>query len=422
MKTKILSDAQLQDVTVCSTLNGKQNVGFLFNAVYHVAMKRRIIALVDCDSFFVSCEQAQEPALKGKPVCVLSNNDGCVVSRSREAKKMGIKMGMPFFMAKKEFPDGIYLSGHHKIYKEYSKKVMECLCEFSPDVEVYSIDEAFVDLTGTRKLHKKNYIEIVKDIRNTILEKTDIPVSIGISTSKTLAKLASDKAKNTGGIFAIGTLKIKKILAETPIEEVWGIGRNNTKTLHKKGVLLCSELVALSDATLKSTLGINGVELKHELLGESVLPVEADYKAPKSIQDTSAFGIFTDDFEFIKKELNKHIHVACKKLRRHGGFCACVGVMLRTKDFHVTWDKKDLTCPTNFELEISKTAMDLLENLYKKGVLYRATGIYLNDLSCSKDIQATLFEELKQSENDNLAKTLDKLEAKFGENIIRTGF
>ena len=385
-------------------------------------MKRRIIALVDCDSFFVSCEQAENPDLKNKPVCVLSNNDGCVVSRSREAKQMGIKMGMPFFMAKKEFPNAIYISGHHKIYRQYSKKVMACLKEFSPDVEIYSIDEAFVDLTGTRKLHGKNYIEIVKDMRQMILEKADIPVSIGISTSKTLAKLASDKAKDMGGIFAVGTLKIPKVLAQTPIEEVWGIGRNNTKTLHKKGILLCSELVKMPDSTLKALFGIKGVELKHELLGEAILPVDAEYKAPKSIQDTSAFGVFTTDLDFIKTELNKHIHTACKKLRKHGSFCACVGVMLRTKDFRVAWDKKDLTCPTNFELEISKTAMELLEKLYKSGVSYRATGIYLNDLSPTKGMQTTLFEEFKQNENDNLARTLDKLEQKFGNNIVRTGY
>lgn len=390
-------------------------------AVYYFIMKR-IIALVDCDSFFVSCEQALNPELKGRAVCVLSNNDGCVVSRSREAKQMGIKMGMPYFMAKKEYPKGIYLSGKHKIYKEFSGKIMECLKEFSPDVEVYSIDEAFIDLTGTRKLHKKNYINIVKDIRNIVYEKTSIPVSIGISTSKTLAKLASDKAKNNDGVYAIGTQKIKRELENTLIEEVWGIGRNNTKTLHQKGVLRCSELVALPDITLKSMFGIKGVELKHELLGEAILQVDADYKAPKSIQDTAAFGVFTDDIDFIKKELNKHIHIACKKLRKHGGFCSNVGVMLRTKDFKVVWDKKNLVCPTNFELEISKVAVELLDKIYKKGILYRATGIYLNDLTCTKGIQVTLFEELKQNDNENLARAIDKLEEKFGNNIVRTGF
>lgn len=331
-------------------------------------------------------------------------------------------MGMPYFMAKKEFPNGIYLSGNHSVYRKFSKKVMECLYNFSPDVEVYSIDEAFIDLTGTRKLHKKNYVEIVKMIKETILEQTGIPVSIGISTSKTLAKLASDKAKNTGGIYSIGTHKIKKEMENTKIEEVWGIGKNITLALRKKGILKCSQLVALPDATIKTLFGSKGLEMKHELLGEVISPVNAKEKAPKSIQNTSAFGIFTSDFEFIKKELNKHIHVSCKKLRKHNGYAKTVGVMLRTKDFKVFWTKKTLTCSTNFELEISKTAIELLKSIFDENIVYRATGVYLADLTCSKSVQATLFEELNQSDNENLAKAIDNLETKFGKNIVRTGF
>jgi len=382
----------------------------------------RIIALVDCDSFFVSCEQALNPDLKGKPVCVLSNNDGCVVSRSKEAKKLGIKMGMPLFIAKKEFPNGIYLSGNHKIYKEFSNKVMSCLKEFSPDVEVYSVDEAFIDLTGTRKLYKKNYLEIVKTIKQTILEKTDIPVSIGVSKTKTLAKLASDKAKSTDGIYVIGNAKIPKEMKNTPIEEIWGIGKNITRTLKKKGILKCSEFVALPDSFLKANLGIKGIEMKYELSGKVMSPVNPCLKLPKSIQNTSAFGIFTSDLEFIKKELNKHIHSACSKLRKYNGYASCVAVMLRTKDFKVRWTKETLTCSTNFELEISKIALKLLDEIYFPDIVYRATGICLMDLVCTKQVQSTLFEELHQNENENLAKAIDTLENKFGKNVVRTGF
>lgn len=383
---------------------------------------KRIIALVDCDAFFVSCEQALNPELKGKPVCVLSNNDGCVVSRSKEAKKLGIKMGMPYFMAKKEFPNGIYLSGNHKTYKAFSKQIMECLRRFSPEVEVYSIDEAFIDLTGTRKLHKKNYIEIAKQIRQTILEEIDIPVSIGISSSKILAKLASDKAKKCNGIYAIGRGKIKSEMQNTPIEEIWGIGRNITKTLRQNGILKCSDLIALPDETLKALLGIRGIEIKHELLGQTILPVSATEKARKSIQDTSAFKTFSCEINFIKTELNKHIHTASKKLREHNGYTKTIGVMLRTKDFKVDFLKTTIQTATNFELEIAKIAQELLEKIYKPNILYRATGIYLGDLSCNNGIQKTLFEENKQKENEALAKTIDKLEEKFGRNIIRTGF
>ena len=382
----------------------------------------RVIALIDCDSFFVSCEQSVNKELKNKPVCVLSNNEGCVVSRSKEAKKMGIKMGMPYFMAKKEFPKGIYLKGNHHLYKEISKKVMTLIKDFSPDVEVYSVDEAFIDLTGTEKLFQKNYIEIIKEIREKILSELDIPVSIGLSSSKTLSKLASDKAKNTGGIYIIDKNNLEEELKSTKIEEIWGIGRNNTVTLKKKGVLNCFGLIKMEDSVLKKLLGVKGLEIKHELLGETVSSVDGQYKAPKSIQDTSAFGIFTTDIEYIKKELNKHIHVACKKLRKNNGYAKTIGVMLRTKDFKCYFDKITLTCSTSFELEISKEAIKLLEKIYKEDVLYRATGIYLGDLSCTKEIQETLFSEMKQKENDNISKAIDKLEKKYGKNIIRTGF
>ena len=171
---------------------------------YNVIMEK-IIALVDCDSFFVSCEQVKNPELKDKPVCVLSNRDGCVIARSREAKRMGIRMGLPYFMAKTDFPGAIYISGHHDLYKEISAKVMDLLRELTPVVEVYSVDEAFVDLTGLERFYKMNSVDIAKFIRREIREKIDIPVSIGLGATKSLAKLASDKAKNElDGVYYIG--------------------------------------------------------------------------------------------------------------------------------------------------------------------------------------------------------------------------
>ena len=189
--------------------------------------KKNVIALVDCDSFFVSCEQAVNSELKGKPVCVMSARGQCVISRSREAKKLGIRMGMPYFQVEGQMKKAVYLTANHDLYKDFSKKVMAVLKDFSPKVEVYSIDEAFVDLTGLERLYKKDYFEIAEMIRAEILERIGIPVSIGISSSKSLAKLASDKAKNiTGGVFLIGSKKIIPVLEKTSIDEIWGIGKN----------------------------------------------------------------------------------------------------------------------------------------------------------------------------------------------------
>ena len=157
---------------------------------------QKYIALIDCDSFFVSCEQKRDEGLKGKPVSVVSGERGCVISRSKEAKKLGVKMGMPLFQAKEQFPQGIYINADHYLYTVISKQIMTILKDMSPNVQVYSIDEAFVDLTGLTKAYKMNYFKIAKYIQDKILEEVDIPVSIGISRSKTLAKLASDYSKN----------------------------------------------------------------------------------------------------------------------------------------------------------------------------------------------------------------------------------
>ena len=387
-------------------------------------VKQKVIALVDCDSFFVSCEQKKNPDLKGKAVCVLSNNDGCIISRSRQAKKMGIKMGEPYFMAKKEYPKAIYLSADHDYYQKTSAEVMSILKNFSPYAQIYSIDEAFVDLTGLTRLYKRNYYKLAKYLRQLILEKTDIPVSIGLSSTKTLAKLASDKAKNhSDGIYLIGKRKIRKELKNTKIEEIWGIGRRLTKKMKQYGVLTAEELIQKSDKWLDSTIGIHGIEMRHELSGKMVSEVTNTEKIPKSIQNTRAFGIFTTDFNYIKNELNKHIHTSCRKLRQYDTKCSQIGVMLKTKDFRVSYIKQELCTPTDFELEISNIAIELLQQIYKPDILYRSTGIVLEKIGEQGLEQLSLYsDKTAESKKQNLTKCFDRLEAKFGKNIVQTGF
>lgn len=387
-------------------------------------VKQKYLALVDCDSFFVSCEQRRNTNLKGQPVCVLSNNDGCVISRSKEAKKMGIKMGEPFFMAKKDHPKAIYITADHEYYKEVSNHIMSILKNFSPFVQIYSIDEAFIDLTGLTRLYKRNYYKLAKHLRSKILEEVDIPVSIGVSSTKTLSKLASDKAKNiSDGIYLIGKQKIKKELRHTNIEEIWGIGRRLTKNLKRHGVLTAEELVEKTDKWLDSKIGIHGIEMRHELLGEMVSTVTNEVKTPKSIQNTRAFGMFTNDFNFIKNELNKHIHTSCRKLRKYETKCLQIGVMLRTKDFRVFYTKQDLITPTDFELEISNLAINLLKEIYNPNILYRSTGVILDKIGEQGTEQLSLYSDNAiETKKKNLAKCFDKLESKFGKNIVQTGF
>lgn len=391
----------------------------------NIAMtKKHVIALVDCDSFFVSCEQKVNPELKNKPVCVMSGRGQCVISRSKEAKALGIRMGMPYFQIEGKMKEATYINASHDLYGEISQKVMSVLKRFSPKVEIYSIDEAFVDLTGLERLYKKNYLEIAQMIRQTIKDEVDIPVSIGLSSSKSLAKLASDKAKTNGeGVFLIGSRKIIPVLENTSIDEIWGIGRNISAMLRRNGILTAYELVKQSDIWLNKQIGIHGLEMKHELLGEMVSPVSDEVKLPKSIQKTSAMAKFTSDKEYIKNSLNYHIHRACVKLRKINAKCHGIGIMLRTKDFKVYYDKRMLTQATSFELEISDIIFEMLDNLYNPEILYRSTGVILDTFVHNSEAQLSLFADSEiETKKDKLSKCFDKLEEKFGKNIIQTGF
>lgn len=391
-------------------------------------MEECIIALVDCDSFFVSCEQALDANLQDKPVCVLSSNNGCVVARSLEAKEMGVTMGMPYFMAKKQFPESIYVTGNMQTYKDFSRKVMAILRDFSPTVEVYSIDEAFIELSGLRKLYKTNYWGIANLIRNRIKAEVGINVTIGVSKSKVLAKLACKQAKpgnkggNKGGIYLIGKSKIPQMLKSTKVQDIWGIGKNTSISLNRWGILNCKELVEKSDELLKVKAGKRGVELKHELLGEYIDKVKQIRKLPKSIQNTRTFPKCTSDISYIINALNTHIHTSCTKLRHFKGRCKTISVMLRTKDFIIYGDKKNLESSTNFELEISRVAIKMLQNIYDPNLIYRSCGVTLENLDFSEEAQLSLFMDCKQKNFDKLAQAIDNLETKFGRNVVKTGF
>ena len=235
---------------------------------------QKYIALVDCDSFFVSCERKLNPELKGLPVSVVSGERGCVIARSKEAKALGIPMGIPLFQAVEKYPECIYISASHYVYGRVSRKVMAILKEFSPNVQVYSIDEAFVDLTGLTKLYKKNYYKLAQYLQQKIADEVDIPVSIGVSTTKTLAKLASDRAKTTKDrVILLGKKKSYRYLHDVDISEVWGIGGRLTIRLHGFGIRTAGQFVKMPDNLLKKNFGINGLTTKYELLGNYVIPI-----------------------------------------------------------------------------------------------------------------------------------------------------
>ena len=212
-------------------------------------------------------------------------------------------------------------------------------------------------------------------------------------------------------------------LKKTSIDEIWGIGRNLTQLFNRSGIITAYELVSQTDSWLDKKVGIRAIEMKHELLGETVSPVSNEIKLPKSIQNTSALGKFTSDLNYIKNSLNYHIHRGCSKLRRLNAKCSVVSVMLRTKDFRVYVEKKVLEKPTCYEWEVSDIVFKLLDKIFTPSILYRSSGVMLDNIFYDNAEQLFLFADSEEDEkNKKLANCLDKLESKFGKNVVKTGF
>ncbi|MBQ8459888.1 hypothetical protein IJ541_07285 [bacterium] len=384
----------------------------------------KYIALIDCDSFFCSCERKLNPELNNKPLCVVSSERGCVIARSKEAKAMGIKMGDPLFKAVEEHPTCIYMVANHFNYLSISKQIMYILKDLSPNVEIYSIDEAFVDVTGLVKLYNRNYFQLGKYIQNKIWNEVGMPVSIGISRSKTLAKLASDRAKTTKDrVILLGKKKSYRYLQDVDISEIWGIGGRLTIRLHGFGIRTAAQFVKMPDNLLKKNFGINGLTTKYELLGNYVIPIVNNPPPPKSICDTQSFSEFTSDYDYLKNELQVHIHSACRRLRQAGCKCNKIGVIVKTKDFKCYFLDAELEHPTDFELDISKVAFKLLSYMYAPDILYRSIGILLEDFIQVENQQLNLFEDqTKKEKSEKLGRAIDKLEERFGRNIVQVGF
>jgi len=392
--------------------------------------EKRVIALVDCNNFFVSCERLLKPELNGKPVCVLSNNDGCVVSRSNEAKRMGINMGAPYFLIKNQFKKVTFLSGNLPYYCEISNRIMEKLKDFTPDIEIYSIDEAFLDLTGLRKVFKCSYEEITKKIVIDIKNEIGIDVSVGLSYSKVLAKLACEKVKNLQktGISEfdiktgkIGYRQIEKTLKETLMSDVWGVGRNTNALLKKYLIQTAYDFTSQDDIWIKKNLGKIGLDLKQELLGNSINPVKNTYIAPKSISRSESFKTFQTDKNYIIEQLNSHIHKVCKKLRNENLLTSCISVMLRTKDFQITSLKVNLVTGADSEFELISKAKELFETMYDKNIIYRSVGFCAMKLTPKNTRQLSIFDSKKVLKEQKITDCWDKLEEKFGKGVVKLG-
>ena len=380
------------------------------------------IALVDCDSFYVSCELLLNPKLKGKPVCVLSNNDGCIVSRSKEAKAIGLKMGEPAFQARKRFPHAIYLSSNYYHYGQVSEKIMSIIMGFTPEVEIYSIDEAFLDLTGIRQIFKKPYVEIIKDIRETILKETGIPTSVGVSLSKTLAKAASEIAKEKeNGVFSISGKELRKVLPDIPIGDIWQIGLNTENLLKKFGINTAYDFALQDEIWTLKTLTKKGLELQQEICGYSVWKITSTSQEIKGVQRTKSFANSTKDKEVIRGSLHYHLHRALTELRSKNLKAGLMSIMLREKDFQSFSLSCVMSPPSNFEFDFTERLNYLFDKIYKFNTFYRSCGVYLTNLISSTSNQLNIFtSQEKDIKKEKLTNLWDSLESQFGKQALKT--
>ncbi len=386
--------------------------------------KYQKICLVDCDSFFVACEVLDNPDLRGKSVCVTSGNveKGIVISRSKEAKDLGIKMGEPVFLLDKYKKNTTFIAARHERYREISKNVMRTLSLFSPDVEKVSIDEAFVNITGLDAVYKKSYVELIKEIKEKILQEAGVPVSVGLSSSKTLAKLAGDLAKANNGIYVIQPQKVIEKIGGLEIDKVSGVGKQKNMQLKLNGIFTIKDYLAKDDRWIRQKFGIVGLSLKHELEGVCVSAIEPMPKAPKAIQETSSFDEFSGDKNFLLTSIAKHFQDAARRMREWDGYAKNIGIMLRGKDFSVCSAKISLDVATNSSQEMMKEAPLLLNKIYQPNKLYRSCGVFLDDIKYQDFEQLSLFDEKVNFKDCKIARSIDKLEEKFGKNVVKSGW
>ncbi len=386
-----------------------------------------MFALLDCNNFFASCERVFNPKLQGKPVCVLSNNDGCIVARSNEVKALGIPMGAPYFEYREQLKkNNVHVfSSNFRLYGDMSSRVMRLVSESGVPIEVYSIDEAFLDLTGVR-----DQMGFCRELREKIWQCVGIPVSIGIAPSKTLAKAGSEWAKKREecrGVFFVHNDAVRAGLLEwLPINGVWGIGRNLTPRLWVKGIKTAWDLTQKNDAWLRSEMGIHGVKLGRELRGESTLSVEEVVEPQKGLACTRSFGKPVTTMKELKEAAAYHATSAAAKLRDRGLVASYLQVFIRTSRFARNQsyfsDSRGFEFPyANADtLQFVRAATLLIEQMYKEGYRYSKAGVHLSGIMTNDRVQMNLFIP-KNTKQERLSKTMDDINNKYGHHAVFAG-
>tara|TARA_B110000211_G_scaffold66335_1_gene76557 strand:+ start:1004 stop:2257 length:1254 start_codon:yes stop_codon:yes gene_type:complete len=384
-----------------------------------------MFALVDCNNFYASCERVFNPSLQHKPIVILSNNDGCIISRSDEAKELGIPMGAPIFKYRKllNTHNVQILSSNYSLYGDMSSRVMSILKQFTPDIQVYSIDESFLKLDGFENYDLTNYGVIIKD---RILKWTGIPTCVGIAPTKALSKVANKIARKypveTNGVYVIDSeIKITNALKWTKIKDIWGIGSKLSNRLSMKGCKNAYDFTQLPESWVKSNMSVVESRLQRDLLGIPTLNLEVQ-KSKKSIATTRTFEKPLFDIESIKERISTFSFVSGEKLRRQKSHCHMIIILLRSNSFredlkqHYATKVISLPYPTNSSLVLSNYAIKAIESVFKKGIAYKKAGIILTGLVPSNNYQLNIF-DWENSNHQPLMNAIDKINYKFSNKI-----
>lgn len=384
-------------------------------------------ALVDCNNFYASCERVFNPSLNGRPVVVLSNNDGCVIARSNEAKAIGIPMGAPAFKHREVFDRHhvAVFSSNFALYGDMSNRVMEILGTFCPTMEIYSIDEAFLDFSGFG-LHDLNKIGM--EMKARVQQWTGIPISVGFAPTKALAKAANRVAKKfperTGGVYSIITDEQRvKALKWLKIEDVWGIGRRYSQRLQEMKVLTAWDFTQLSDRWVRSMMTITGLRLKLDLEGKPTIQME-DVQPKKSIATTRTFDFNYTDFTLIRERVASFAVSCAAKLRQQKACCNTLMVFVHTNGFREDQPQYSrnivvkLPYATSSSIELVKFAIVGLEQIFREGYAYKKAGVIVMDFTPEENQQLTIFEN-RNVKHIKLMKAVDALNRSFGMQKVR---
>lgn len=396
-----------------------------------ISTAQRAIALVDVNNFYVSCERVFNPKLRNRPVVVLSNNDGCAVARSNEVKALGVPMGAPWFKFKDLAKQHgiIAYSSNYALYADMSNRVMSILRQFSPNQEVYSIDECFLDLTG---FARRDLVVYGQEIRKRILQWTGLPVCVGIAATKTLAKLANHCAKKRleyQGVCNFNSLSpaaLDEILASIEVGEIWGVGRRLAPRLQKLGLYTVLDLKRADPETLRQQFSVVIEKTIRELNGKVCIELEEVNPPKKQILSSRSFGVPVTDMDGLSESISLYVSRAAEKLRRQQSYAGSIYVYIRTSPFkeHDRQYSNGMTIPlpspTDNTTKLVSVALWALKQLYRPGYHYAKAGIMLGDLVPATAIQTDLFSTMQpNTKSERLMQAMDMINRKMGKESIK---